>query len=179
MDGPNGSPRMQRPHHRVSGVVGLSCSGRARRGWLGVTCPSVYTLVSPRTEPITPRSCSQIEPKLRLAAFFIDPVVGMTGFVGQVGIRPFFPLPQIDSAYGLGTGDAKGCETVQDRSTDLDFRDLTVEVTRREALNKQLHTMHSLPGRVFAQQCPERVRFSAASTVVPSQLPPQCAAQIF
>ena len=86
------------------------------------------------------------------------------GFVAQIGLRSSFPLPQKDSAYGHGTRYAKSCEAFQDRGSDLDLSDLPIEGTRREALAKQFHIMH---------RC-----FDAASAVVSSDLPPQCATQI-
>ena len=76
-----------------------------------------------------------------------------------------FPLPQTDLAYSDCSGNAKRGEPVKDRSTDLDFRDLPIEVTRREALTEQFKTMH--------------FRLNATSAVISSQLPPQRTAQIF
>ncbi len=87
------------------------------------------------------------------------------GFVAQIVLRSYFPLPQTDLAYRLCFGNAKSGEAVKDRSTDLDFRDLPIEVTRREALTEQFHTMH--------------LGLNAASAVISSQLPPHRTAQIF
>ena len=70
----------------------------------------------------------------------------------------------MDLAYGNGTRYAKSCEAVQDRGTDLDLRNLPIEVARREALTEELHTMH--------------LGFDAAPAVVSSQVSPQCASQI-
>ena len=58
------------------------------------------------------------------------------GFVAQIILRRDYPLPQTDLAYGHGTGYAKSCEAVQDRGTDLDLRNLPIEVARREALTE-------------------------------------------
>jgi hypothetical protein len=74
------------------------------------------------------------------------------GFVAQIGLRPDFPLRQTDLSYGLCDGYAKRCEDVEDRGPDLDLRNLPVEVSCREALAEQFHTMH--------------FRLNAASTVV-------------
>ena len=80
------------------------------------------------------------------------------GFVAQLSLRSCFPLPQTDLAYSDCSGNAKCSEPVKDRSTDLDFRNLPIEVTRREALTKQFNTMHFC--------------LKAASAVISSQLPP-------
>jgi hypothetical protein len=58
------------------------------------------------------------------------------GFVAQIFLRPDYLLPQTDLAYGHGTRYAKSCEAVQDRGTDLDLRNLPIEVARREALTE-------------------------------------------
>jgi hypothetical protein len=58
------------------------------------------------------------------------------GFVARIFLRPDYPLPHTDLAYGYGTGYAKSCEAVQDRGTDLDRGNLPIEVARREALAK-------------------------------------------
>jgi hypothetical protein len=58
------------------------------------------------------------------------------GFVAQIFFRPDYLLPQTDLAYGHGTRYAKSCEAVQDRGTDLDLRNLPIEVARREALTE-------------------------------------------
>lgn len=58
------------------------------------------------------------------------------GFVAQIFLRPDSPLPQTDLAYGDGTLYAKSCEAVQDRDTDLDLRNLPIEVARRQALTE-------------------------------------------
>jgi hypothetical protein len=58
------------------------------------------------------------------------------GFVAQIFLWPDSPLPQTDLAYGHGTRYAKNCEAVQDRGTDLDLRNLPIEVARREALTE-------------------------------------------
>jgi hypothetical protein len=59
-----------------------------------------------------------------------------TGFVAQIFLWPDSPLPQTDLAYGHCTRYAKNCEAVQDRGTDLDLRNLPIEVARREALTE-------------------------------------------
>jgi hypothetical protein len=43
---------------------------------------------------------------------------------------------QTDLAYGDGMRYAKSCEAVQDRGTDLDFRNPPVKVTRPEVLTR-------------------------------------------
>jgi hypothetical protein len=64
-------------------------------------------------------------------------VVKAESYVAQIGLEPCLPLPQMDLAYGLSAGDAKGWETVQDRGADLDFRDMTIEVTSREGASRR------------------------------------------
>ena len=54
-------------------------------------------------------------------------------------------------------GYANFCEAVEDRGADLDLRNLSIEVTRREALTEQFHTMHFF--------------LNAASTGVSSEVP--------
>ena len=88
-----------------------------------------------------------------------------SGFVAQLSLRSSFPLPQTNLVHRDCSGNAKRGEPVKDRSTDLDFRDLPIEVTHREALTKQFNTMHFC--------------LNAASAVISSQLPPQRTAQIF
>jgi hypothetical protein len=68
------------------------------------------------------------------------------GFVAQIGLSSDLPLPLTDLAYSLCFGNAKCCEAVEDGGTDLDFRDLPIEVTRGEAPTKQFDAMHPLPG---------------------------------
>ena len=87
------------------------------------------------------------------------------GFVSQISLRSVSCLAPTDLAYRLCKGNAKGCEAVEDGSTDLDLRDLPIKVARREALAKQFQTMH--------------LCFEAAWAVVSSQLPPQCAPEVF
>ena len=60
----------------------------------------------------------------------------LRGFVAQIGLRLVYPLPQTDLAYGHGTRYAESCEAVQDRGTDLDLRNLPIEVARCEALTE-------------------------------------------
>ena len=50
------------------------------------------------------------------------------GFVAQMVLRPDFPLPQMDSAYSLRSGNAKTSKAVLDWRADLDIRNLPVEV---------------------------------------------------
>ena len=70
----------------------------------------------------------------------ILPIMPYRGFVARIFLRPDYPLPQplpqTDLAYGHGTRYAKSCEAVQDRGTDLDLRNLPIEVARREALTE-------------------------------------------
>jgi hypothetical protein len=80
-------------------------------------------------------------------------------------LRSRFPLPQTELAYSDGSGNAKRGKAVKDRSTDLDFRDLPIEVTGRKALTKQFNTMHPC--------------FDAAPAVISGQLSPQRTAKIF
>jgi len=81
------------------------------------------------------------------------------GFVAQIGLRSTSPLPQTDLSCGSSFGYAKRSEPVEDRSADLDLRDLAIEVPRREALTEQFHTMHFC--------------FDAASAVVSTQISPE------
>lgn len=53
-----------------------------------------------------------------------------------------FPLPQTDLCHGLCDRYAKGGVVVEDSDTDLDLRDLPVEVPGHEALTHQFYTMH-------------------------------------
>jgi hypothetical protein len=68
--------------------------------------------------------------------YIITKTGNLQGFVAQIFLRPDYPLPQTDLAYGHGTRYAKSCEAVQDRGTDLDLRNLPIEVARREALTE-------------------------------------------
>jgi hypothetical protein len=70
-----------------------------------------------------------------LALLGIAPTV-VNGFVAQIVLTACFPLPQTGLVYSLCSGYAKSCEAVQDRGTDLDLRNLPVEVARREALTE-------------------------------------------
>lgn len=45
----------------------------------------------------------------------------------------------------------KSCETIQDRGADLDLRNLSIEVARREALTEEFHTMHPIVGEMISQ----------------------------
>ena len=56
------------------------------------------------------------------------------GFVAQIGCRTFFPLPQTDLGYGLSDRYAKRSITIEHGDTDLDFRNLSVEVPRHQRL---------------------------------------------
>jgi len=47
----------------------------------------------------------------------------------------------MDSPHGFCDSDAKGCVAVHDGDADLDFRDLSVEAPRREALPQQFHAV--------------------------------------
>jgi hypothetical protein len=85
--------------------------------------------------------------------------------VGRFSLKPFFPLPQTELAHIGYLRHAKCGELVNDCSTDLDFRDLPIEVTRRETWTMQFNTM------LF--------RLEAASAVIASQLTPQRKAQLF
>jgi hypothetical protein len=67
---------------------------------------------------------------------FCDLVTRNTGFVAQIGLKPSCPLPQTDLASVQGTRYTKSCEAVEDRGTDLDLRNLAVEVARRETLTE-------------------------------------------
>jgi hypothetical protein len=87
------------------------------------------------------------------------------GFVAQIGLKSCFPLPRRNSASGHRTRYAQCCDAVQDRGADLDRRNLTIDVTCREALTEELHTMH--------------FRLNAALAVVSRQGSPQSAAKTF
>ncbi|MDB4053754.1 hypothetical protein N9499_07490 [Octadecabacter sp.] len=56
------------------------------------------------------------------------------GFVAQIGCRTFFPLPQTDLGYGLSDRYAKRSIAIERGDTDLDFRNLSVEVPCHERL---------------------------------------------
>ena len=87
------------------------------------------------------------------------------GFFVQIGLRSHFPLLWTDLAYGDGTRYAKSCEAIQDRGADLDLRNLSIEVARREALTEEFHTMH--------------ICLDAAAAVVSGEVSPQSAPQVF
>lgn len=61
-------------------------------------------------------------------------------------------LSQTELSHGHSDGYAERGVTVHDSDTDLDVRNLTVEIPRHEALAQQFHTVH--------------LRFDAASAVV-------------
>jgi hypothetical protein len=52
------------------------------------------------------------------------------------------PRPRTDLAHGHGTGYTKSCEGVSDRGADLNPCNLSIEVTRREALAKHALTFY-------------------------------------
>jgi len=58
----------------------------------------------------------------------------LAGFVAQIGLKMFFPLPLTDIAYGLSDRYAKSRIAVEDGDADLAFRDLPFEVPRHERL---------------------------------------------
>ena len=62
------------------------------------------------------------------------PVFILKGFVAQIGLKTCFPLRQTDLAYGLSDRYAKSGIAAEDSDTDLDFRDLPIEVPRHERL---------------------------------------------
>ena len=64
------------------------------------------------------------------------------GSLAQRWRRSDFPLPQTDLFCDLRKRYAEGSETVHNGGTDLELRDLTVEVPRHEALAQQFHAMH-------------------------------------
>jgi hypothetical protein len=72
------------------------------------------------------------DPILSLIALFQP----KRGFVAQIGLSSDLPLLRTDLACGLCLGDAQSCETVEDCGSDLDLRNLTIEVTCREALTE-------------------------------------------
>ena len=78
----------------------------------------------------------------------------------------------------LCDGYAERSISVQDRDTDLDLFDLTVEVPRHEALPEQFHAVHPLPDSGLAANH-ERVALDVASTEVATPIPPKRAAQVF
>lgn len=59
------------------------------------------------------------------------PVFILKGFVG---LKTCLPLRQTDLAYGLSDRYAKSGIAAEDSDTDLDFRDLPIEVPRHERL---------------------------------------------
>ena len=87
------------------------------------------------------------------------------GSVAQIGRRPILRFPRTDLSRDLSDRDAERCVAVEHGDTDLELRDLTVEVPCHEALPQQLHTMH--------------LRLDAAPAVVSAPSPPEGASQIF
>ena len=76
----------------------------------------------------------------------------------------YFSFLRTDLAYDLGNRYAKSGVLVDDGNTDLDFRDLPVEVPCHGALPQQLHTMH--------------LGFDTAASVIPAPPSPAGAAEI-
>ena len=68
--------------------------------------------------------------------------MGLSGFVAQIDLRPRFPLPRTDLFYGNGSRYAKSSVAVENGSANLNLRDLSVEVTRHEALAQKFHAKH-------------------------------------
>ena len=66
----------------------------------------------------------------------------LDGSVAQIAGWSGFPFPPTGLSCELCDRDAECGEAVQDGDTDLELRNLTVEVPRHEALVQQLHTMH-------------------------------------
>ena len=52
------------------------------------------------------------------------------------------PFPRTDVSHGFSDGYAGRGEAVQDGHTDLELRDLTVEVPRGQAPVRRFHTVH-------------------------------------
>lgn len=80
--------------------------------------------------------------------------------VAQISYRTGHPFPQTESSHGFRDGDAKGGVTIQDRDTNLNLRDLSVEVARHEALAQQFHAMHPLTDRVLSSNIPRGFVFT-------------------
>ncbi len=74
------------------------------------------------------------------------------------------PFPQTDLVYCLCDRYAKSGVAIEDGDADLDFSDLSFEVTRRERLAQKFHTMHFC--------------FDAASAVVSAPASPKGTTQI-
>jgi hypothetical protein len=56
------------------------------------------------------------------------------GFTEQSSMKSDFPLPILELRYGKISGDAKCSDAIKYRGMNLDFSNLTVEVTRRQGL---------------------------------------------
>jgi hypothetical protein len=85
------------------------------------------------------------------------------GFVEQIDQRRLFSLCRQNLWDRIGNGPAKACESIQHRSTALQFSALAVKVTCHEALLKKFETAHS--------------SLSQATSVVSALLPRYCAPQ--
>ena len=77
---------------------------------------------------------------VNLGAFIKKPMPTNV-FVLQHSLGSCFPLPQTDLANSESSGNTKSGEPVEDCSMYLTFRDRPMEVTRWEALTKQVKTM--------------------------------------
>jgi hypothetical protein len=58
------------------------------------------------------------------------------GFVAQSDMTSYLPLPLTNLSDYNGSWDAKGGEGVEHRSTDLNFRNLPVKVSRFKSLTE-------------------------------------------
>ena len=72
----------------------------------------------------------------------IDTLSMIFGLCCTNRVRVGLSLSQMDVCHGLCGRYAKGGLAVEDSDTDLDLRDLPVEVLGHEALTHQFHTMH-------------------------------------
>jgi hypothetical protein len=77
-----------------------------------------------------------------LIAQFSEPRVVIRGLVAQIRVCTYFRFPRADLSYGLCHGYAESGVTIEHGDTDLDFRDLPIEVSRHEVLAQKFHTMH-------------------------------------
>jgi hypothetical protein len=102
-----------------------------------------FNAVGPR---IHPRAA------IRAGVGFVGCGGGRKGSVAQIGRRAECPFFRTDLSCDLRDWDAERGVAVQHGDTDLELRDLTVEVPRRKALTQEFDAVH--------------LRFDAASAVI-------------
>ena len=108
-------------------------------------CPAKHQLLHLQSELVaihyrpevgTEKGCHQI-PRRNNRARRLDShldLVAVNGSVAQISLRPSFPFPGTGSSHALSLRRSEGRKAVQDRSPDLQFGYLSVEVARHHSL---------------------------------------------